>query len=176
MPSIAEATGTRGDRERRRLATGLGLLVIGTLLVGLGAAGSVEGTTVKTSVVIGGLAVVASLVVFAARAPLGEREEALASVGTAVSVASLLFVWALAPESVLSRPASIAAGTLGFMAGVVVLLAAVFAGVTVDRAGGRPEPSDVAWTRSTDQRAPNEQAADGGHSDDDELSFPLEDD
>lgn len=174
MPSIAEATRTRRDRERRRLATGLGLLVIGALLVGLGAAGSVEGTTAKTSFVIGGLAVVASLAVFAARAPLAERERALVSVGTAVSVASLLFVWALAPAAVLSRPALTAAGTLGFVSGVVVLLAAVLAGVTVDRSGRR-ERSGVAWTRSSDRRAPNGQAADGGSADD-ELSFPLEDD
>lgn len=175
MPSIAEATRSRGDRERRRLVTGFGLLVIGAFFVGLGAAGSVEGTTVKTSLVIGGLAVVASLVVVAVRAPLGERERALVTIGTAVSVASLLLTWALAPESVGPRPASVTAGTVGFVAGVVVLLAAVLAGVTVDRAGDRPVKSEVAWTRSTDQRAPNEQAADGGRSDD-ELTFPLEDD
>lgn len=174
MPSIAEATRRRGDCERRRLATGLGLLVIGALFVGLGAAGSAAGHTAKASFVIGGLAVLASLAVFAARARLGERERGLVFVGIAVSVASLLAVWALAPAAVLSRPALAGAGMLGFVAGVVVLLAAVLAGVTVDRPV-RGERRDVAWTRSTDRPAPNGQATDGGQADE-ELSFPLEDD
>lgn len=176
MPSIAEATRTRGERERRRLVAGLGLLFIGTLLVGLGAAGSVDGGAAKTGFVVGGLAVVASLVVFAARAPLGDRERALVAIGTAVSVAGLLFVWALAPAAVFTQPALIVAGSLGFVSGVVILLASVLAGVALDRSiARRGERSEVAWARSGDDRGSNQQAADGGHTDDD-LTFSLEDD
>lgn len=157
------------------MATGLGLLIVGVLFVGIGAAGIVDGGTTITGIVFGGLATVISLAAIAVRAPLGDRERDLVFVGTAGSVASLLFLWALAPAAVLSRPALTAAGTLGFVAGVVVLLAAVLAGVTVDRPGRRRERSGVAWTRSTDRRGPSGQAADGGQADD-ELSFPLEDD
>lgn len=174
MPSIAEATGARRTGERRRLLGGLGLLAIGAPLVGLGAAGTVSGTSARTGAVVGPAAVLVGLVALLGRARLGERERALASVGTAVALASLLFVWLLAPPAVLSRPAVAGAGGLGYLSGLAVLLGAVLAGVTMDRppTESRRTP-DVAWTRSTDPRA-SRRAADGGQPDD--RSFPLEDD
>lgn len=177
MPSIAEATRARRGRERRRLVVGVGLVLAGALLVGLGAAGAVRGTTAKTGFVVGGVAVIAGLAAMALRAPLAERERALASVGAAVGVASLLFVWALAPAAVLSRPALTAAGTLGFLSGLAVLLGAVLAGVTTGRSDGRRHrrSNAVSWTRSGPARRARNQAADGGTTDD-EVTFPLEDD
>lgn len=174
MPSIAEATGARRRRERRRLLLGLGLLGLGALFVGLGAAGTVSGASGKAGLVAGGLAVLVSLAALTVRADLAERERTLGSVGIAVAAASLLLVWALAPAAVLSRPALAIAGALGYLSGVAVLVAAVLAGVTLDRPspGRHRQSRGVAWTRDDSSRTP---AADGGERDK-ELSSPLDED
>lgn len=177
MPSIAEATRARGGRERRRLAAGVALVLAGALFVGLGAAGTVSGTTPKTGLVVGSVAVVASLAALATGARLREHERALVAVGAAVATASVLFVLALAPAAVLTRPALTAPAGLGYLAGIAVMLAALLAGLTLPdgRRSRRADGGAVSWTRSGPDRTVREQAADGGTADDD-LSFPLEDD
>lgn len=174
MPSIDEATRSAGSAERRRLAAGVGLVLAGTLFVGLGAAGTVGGAP-TTGLLVGGLAVIASLAALAVRAPLRKHERALVSVGAAIGTASSLFVWALTPAAAVGRPALQAAGALGFLAGVAVMLAALLAGVTMDRGERSPRTGDpaVSWRRSTADAT--RQVADGGTTDADH-SVPNADD
>lgn len=181
MPSLADATGARRRRERRRLATGVGLLVAGSLLVGLGAAGAVRAGSLRTGATAGGLAVWVGLVVLAVRAPLDEDGGTLAAAGAAVGLGGLLGFWALAPVDVFSGPVlpAFVAG-FGYLLGLTVVMASVLAAATGRAVGRRPAlgsaaaTTPVAWTRAPDRES-GSQAADGGSTDDD-LSFPLEDD
>lgn len=174
MPSIAEVTGGRQDHERRRRLAGFGLLLVGALFVGLGAAGVVSGASTKAGLLVGGLAVLASLFVLAAGAPLVEHERVLAAGGAALGAASLLVLWALAPAAVLSRPLLVGVAGFGYAAGLTVLLAAVLAGVSLDRWEPGREPSSTSgWTRSA-PASPTEPAAADGGEDGDELAFPLD--
>jgi peptidoglycan/LPS O-acetylase OafA/YrhL len=181
MPSLADLPRARRRRERRRLATGVGLLLVGALLVGLGAAGVVRGGSVRTGVAAGGLAVWAGLLGLALRAPLAERERILTAAGAAVGLAGVLGFWAVAPADVVSGPLLAPFATaLGYLLGLAVVLAAVLAAVsgrpTARGAASGPAASSpaTAWRRSTGG-GPSGHAADGGSRDDD-LSFPLEDD
>lgn len=165
MPSIAEATRSSRSGERRRLAAGVGLVLAGLLFVGLGAAGTVGGAP-KTGFLVGGLAVIASLAALAVRAPLRDHDRALVSVGAVIATASSLSLWALTPAAAFDRPALLAGGGLGFLAGVAVMLAALLAGVTMDRGDGSPHSGGtaVSWTRSN--TGATRQVADGGTTDD----------
>lgn len=174
MPSLAEVTRGRHAPERRRRLAGFGLLLVGAVLVGLGAAGTVSADSTKAGLLVGGFAVLAGLFGLAAVAPLGERERALAGAGAAVGAASLLALWALAPSAVLSRPVLILAAGFSYAAGLTVLLAAVLAGVTLDRGAPGREPSSTSgWTRQTPGPPTGPAAADGGEAGD-ELDFPLD--
>lgn len=177
MPSLADATRTGGDRQWRRLVAGVGLLVAGGLFIGLGAAGVLHGASTKTGVVVGGGAVVLSLIALSLRIPLGGRARAAAAAGAAVSMAGLLAVWALAPPAVLSRPLITGAGVFVYLAGLGVLLSSMLAEAALGPAftGGRRRAGEVSWTRTERDRGARNQATDGGSSEDD-LSFPLEDD
>lgn len=175
MPSIAEVTRGTRIRRRRRLALGVGLVLIGAFLTGLGAAGAVSGSALRTGLLVGGLAVLVSLWWFALRTPLRERERSMAIAGTATATASLLGLWIFAPASIL--PQSVLVLAIGFVyaTGVTVLMAAVLAGLTLPERGPRRDTTSgaVSWTRSDSGASRDRQAADGGATDDD-LSFPLE--
>lgn len=175
MPSIADATRARRDRTRRRLLTGVGLLLAGALLVGLGAAGAASGLPVVTEVLVGGLAVWGALLVMAVRAPLGERERGLTAVGAAVGLAGLLAFWALAPPGTVSVLALLAG--LGFLLGLTVVLAAVLAAASlpgpVPRSTG---PSSVSWTRTAESPGSGSRATDGGETADAGPADPQDDD
>lgn len=177
MPSIAEATRSRGADGHRRLVAGLGLVLVGAVLVGLGAAGTAGGPAPTTGLVVGGLALLGCLWAVAARVPLHRRERALAAVGSTVAAASLLALWPLAPGGALPRSALTVGAGLVYAIGLTVLLAAVLAGMTLPGRAepGQPTSSSVAWTRSSSPSAGEPRAADGGTAEDD-LSFPLEDD
>lgn len=178
MPSLADATRARRNRERRRLVIGVGALLAGALLVGLGTAGVVSGAPTKTGAVVGGLVVLAVLVGLLVRAPLGARERTIAGAGVGVGLASLVVVWAAAPAALLSgRTAATVVGAAGYAVGLTVVLAAVLAGVTIRRMVPRERTGsgEVSWTRSDPGTLAHERAADGGRKDE-ELSFPLEDD
>lgn len=176
MPSLAVATRAGGHRQRRRLVAGVGLLVAGGLFIGLGAAGVVNGASTKTGVVVGGAAVVISLITLSLRIPLGGRARTAAAAGAAVSAAGLLAVWALAPPAVLSRPLITGAGAAVYLAGLGVLLSSMLAEAALDPAvtDGHRRAGEVSWTRTERDRTARNQATDGGSSEDD-LSFPLED-
>lgn len=175
MPSIAEVTRGSRVRQRRRLALGVGLVLLGAFLTGLGAAGAVSGSALRTGLLVGGLAVLVSLWWFVLRTPLRDRERSMAIAGTATATVSLLGLWILAPASVLPPSVLVLAVGIVFVIGVTVLMAAVLAGLTLpDRGPGRDSTSRaVSWTRSDAGGSPDRQAADGGATDDD-LSFPLE--
>lgn len=166
MPSIAEATRASGDGSRRRLVVGMAFVLIGSLLVGVGAAGTVRGATIPTGLSVGGLAVVGCLTLLAARATRGRRERAVAFLGAMISGVSLVFPWAMG--SVVGGLWSVLTAGVGFTIGLTVLLAAVLAGVTLDR-GDRtgPSPSSpVAWTRSESDNPTSQPATDGGTAED----------
>jgi peptidoglycan/LPS O-acetylase OafA/YrhL len=175
MPSIAEVTGGSRVRRRRRLALGVGLVLMGAFLTGLGAAGAVSGSALRTGLLVGGLAILASLWWFALRTPLRERERSMAIAGTTAATASLLGLWILAPASVLPQSVLVLAIGLVYAIGVTVLMAAVFAGLTLPERGPRRDSMSgaVSWTRSDAGTNTDRQAADGGATDDD-LSYPLE--
>lgn len=175
MPSIAEATRSRRDAGHRRVVAGLGLVLVGAVLVALGAAGTTGGSA--SGLAVGGLALLVCLWVVASRAPLASRERRLAAGGSVVAAASLLSLWAVPPAGVsLQHTLTVGAG-LGFAVGLTVLLAAVLAGMTLPGRGrvDQSAASSVAWTRSSSPSAGEPRAADGGTAEDD-LSFPLEDD
>lgn len=176
MPSIAEATQSHGPDGHRRLVAGIGLVLVGAVLVGLGAAGTAGGSASKIGLTIGGLALLVCLWFVALRLPLHRRERAMAAAGSTVAAASLLSFWALVPAGALPQSALTAGTGLLYAIGLTVLLAAVLAGITLpDRNRARQSTSSsVAWTRSTSQSASEPRAADGGTTEDD-LSFPLED-
>lgn len=176
MPSIAEAMRTRGVDGYRRLLAGLGLVLVGAVLVGLGAAGTVGGASPTTGLTVGGLALLVCLWFVALRVPLHRRERGMAAAGSTVAAASLISLWALVPTGVLPQSALTVGTGLVYAIGLTVLLAAVLAGVTLPGRGPADQSTStsVAWTRSSSQSAGEPRAADGGTAEDD-LSFPLED-
>lgn len=177
MPSIADATRTQAGRQRWLLAAGVVTLLLGTVIAGLGIAGVVDAASVRSAGAIGGLAVLSGLVALVARVPLDEREEVTAMIGLAIGFAGVSAFWAVTPSDVFtgSLVPSIITG-FGYLVGVAVVLAAVLAAVSIrpERPQQANEPSQLGWTRSDDNRNANQPAADGGQ-DDEELSFPLED-
>ncbi len=180
MPSIEAAVRARRVDGRRRLLVGLASLSVGTLLVGLGAAGALgTAASPKTGALVGGAAAVAGLVVLLVRAPAGERERAVDAVGAAVGLASLAGFWLLAPVDVVGRPtAATVASALGYCSGLAVVLASFLAAATspARRRGPPAGPPRVAWTRSRPRDEARDPAADGGGTAGDDLSFPLDDD
>lgn len=176
MPSLAEATQSRATDGHRRLVAGLGLVLVGAVLVGLGAAGTGGSPAPKTGLVIGGLALLVCLWIVAARVPMYRRERAMAAAGSTVAAASLLALWSLAPAMAASHSALTVGAGLVYAIGLTVLLAAVLAGMTSPgrSAAGQSTSSSVAWTRPSSPSSSDPRAADGGTTDDD-LSFPLED-
>lgn len=177
MPSIAEVNRNGRGRYRSLFALGLGLVLVGAFLAGLGAAGTVRGSTVRTGLMVGGLAVLLSLWGFAARISLGQRERSMAVAGTMAGVASLLSLWVFSSGEVFPQTMLIVAVGLIYSIGITVLLSAVLAGVTLpDQGVGRaPTSRNVAWTRSAPESRERRQAADGGTEEDD-LSRPSKDD
>lgn len=177
MPSIAEATGARRRRERRRLAAGVGLVLVGTVLVGLGAAGAVRAGSLRTGATAGGFASWTGLLVLALVNSLDDDERGVVAVGSAVGLAGLLGFWAFSPANVISGPALLAG--LGYLLGLSAVLATVLAAASVRADDRRPArtsagPSTpVTWTRSAG-RDDGGAAADGGATDDDDIDFPLE--
>lgn len=174
MPSIAEATESHGPDGHRRLVAGLGLVLVGAVLVGLGAAGTTGGSAPTTGPVIGGFALLGCLWVVASRVPLRGLERGIAAAASVAAAASLLSLWALAPARAFTGSALTVGAGLGFAIGLTVLLAAVLAGMTLPGRGSANRSSSVAWTRSASQSDREARAADGGTAEDD-LSFPLED-
>lgn len=176
MPSIGEVNRDARGHYRRQLALGIGLLLAGSFLAGLGAAGTVSGSALRTGLVIGGLAVLLSLWGFARRITLRDRERSMAVAGSIAAMASLPSLWVLAPSEVLPRSMLVIAVGLIYTIGITVLLAAILAGITLPEAGpNRTTSRPVSWTRSPSDSGKGRQAADGGREEDD-LSFPIEDD
>lgn len=176
MPSIAEVSRDSRGRYRRLVALGFGLVLIGAFLVGLGAAGTVSGFTVKTGLTIGGLAVLISLWGFAARIPLRPGERSMAVAGTMAALASLLSLWGLSSSGILPQTMIVSAVGLIYAIGITVLLSAVLAGITLPEHGlDRASTSEpVSWTRSPSESRKPRQTADGGTVEDD-LPSPFDD-
>lgn len=193
MPSIGAAHRARRVDERRRRLVGLASVAVGTLLVGVGAAGAVGNAAApKTGALVGGLAAVGALVVLLARVPVREREAKVAAGGISVGLGSLLCFWLLAPAGVLGRPvAGTAAAALAYCVGLAVVLASYLAAATspARRPGRASSTQTVAWTRSRSRDEARDPAADGGgpparrgaerdavDPTGDELAFPLDED
>lgn len=177
MPSIADATRTQAGRERWLLGAGVAFLLLGTLIAGLGVAGVIDAASGRSVGAIGGLAVLSGLVALVVRVPLDERAQMTALVGLAIGFAGVSAFWAFTPVDMFtSSPVMPIVTGLGYLVGVAIVLAAVLAAATIRPGGTRRvnESSPLGWTRSDDDRNANQPAADGGHEDE-ELSFPLDD-
>lgn len=179
MPSIAEATRARRGRRRRRIAAGVGLLLTGALLVAVGAAGAASAETIRNGAVVGGLAVLVCIVMLADRAPLGETERNVAAVGALFGLAGVFLFWAVTPGETGSASGALFASII-YLAGVVVLGAAVLAAVTSPSpAVERLSAESVTWERgepsSTVGSVENDATPDGGAPDDEPSVSPNED-
>lgn len=177
MPSIADATQTRSGRERWHLAAGVGLLLLGTLFAGLGLAGAVGVTSVRSVGAIGGLAGLAGLLTLVARTPLDDHEAIAAVIGLGIGFAGVSSFWIVTPvelsPGLLAMPI---ASIFGYLVGVAIVLAAVLAAVSIRPSSGHRsnESPTVGWTRSDEGQHAHQPSADGGREEDD-LSFPLDD-
>jgi len=174
VPSIAEVARARRGRERRRLFLGGGCLVVGALLVGLGAAGALSAASVRTQLIAAGAAVLVGVLVLAWRAALDEGERAVVAVGTAVAIASLLAYRGLAPAAdvPVHDPALLVTG-ITYLGGLAVTLAAALAASSLPSPGQRPARSvePVAWRRTSDEGDSPAAAADGGETAADLVGF-----
>lgn len=176
MQSIADATGGHSHPNRRRLVAGVGLVLAGAIIGGLGLAGMLGAATVRGGLAAVGLAVLVGWVALAARAPLNERERAIAAVGLLVGFAAVSIFWAVTPSDVAADPSilTILSG-LAYMAAVTLVMAAVLAVVSVRVVprSKQSNPSTTRWERTVGSNPP-QHSTDGGE-DEEELSFPLQD-
>lgn len=175
MPSLDAAIGHRRPDRRYRLVVGFGLFVAGTVLVGLGVAGATDAQSVPSGVFTGGLAALGGLFVLAVRAPLSEPERTSAAVGVAVGLASLLFLWGMAPaDQPIVASVGVVVGVLGYLVGSAVVLAAVLSAVTSRQTRQSIPSRSVRWRRR-ESAVDDSPTADGGSSGDD-IALPVEED